>query len=78
MKVLRILIILVLSAPLWAATRTPVNLFLAPSNPFLFGKGSHQALVAVVQSSDGTEEEVTAQARFSSDLEAVEIGRAHV
>lgn len=44
----------------------PVKLSLAPANPFLFGKGARQTLVAVVHYSDGSAEEVTSRVSFGS------------
>ncbi|MBI3697106.1 MAG: DUF1549 domain-containing protein, partial [Acidobacteria bacterium] len=55
---------LFLAAALSAAP--PVKLTVLPSNPLLFGKGARQPLMAVAHYADGTEEEVTAKARFTS------------
>jgi len=53
------------------ASRRTVKLSVEPSNPFLFGKGARQPLVAVVHYSDGTEEEVTSPLSFVSEKTSV-------
>ena len=58
-------------ATLSAAPRTSVKLTVLPANPLLFGKGSRQALAAVVHYADGTAEEVTGRARFVSEKTSV-------
>ena len=48
-----------------------MKLSLTPTNPFLFGKGSRQPLVAVVHYSDGSAEEMTTGVSFISEKAAV-------
>src|SRR5579883_3149159 len=59
------------AALLAAAPRTPQKLLVEPHDPLLFGKGARQQLVVVLRYSDGTEEDVTAKARFVSARPAV-------
>ncbi|MBI3680503.1 MAG: DUF1553 domain-containing protein [Acidobacteria bacterium] len=60
-----------LAAMLSAAPRTPLKLSITPNNPLLFGKGSTQRLVVMVEYADGGSEEITANAVFQSAKPAV-------
>ncbi len=66
-------LLLLLPALLGAAPLAPQRLSLIPSNPLLFGRGAQQALAVVARYADGTEEDVTAQARFHSQAPAVAV-----
>lgn len=56
---------------LLAGARTPKDLAIEPRDALLFGKGTKQTLVAVLRYSDGSEEDVTAKARFESEKPSV-------
>src|SRR5690348_18304853 len=49
-----------------SAAVKPVGLSVSPSNPLLFGKDAHQALLVVVSYSDGTSKDVTGESGFAS------------
>jgi len=49
-----------------APARTAQSLSVRPANPLLFGKGARQAIIVVAHFDDGSEEEVTADATFTS------------
>src|SRR5215469_10384788 len=59
-------VLLLLGSVATAASRVPAQLTFEPVDPFLFGKGSKQALVVIARYADGSEEDVTAKARFRS------------
>src|SRR6202011_483204 len=59
-------VIAFLTGSIGSAAVQPVGLSISPTNPLLFGKDSHQALLVVVSYSDGTSKDVTQEARFES------------
>src|SRR5712692_8249745 len=71
MRELSLLLALLTAASLGAATRRAVKLAVTPPDAFLFGKGAQQTLVAVVDYSDGTQEDVTTATRFQSQETSV-------
>src|SRR5437879_1532937 len=69
MRIAALLLLAALSAT--AVSRTPVKVSLEPSDPLLFGRGSKQMLLAIAHYADGSEEDVTGNARFRSEKPAV-------
>ena len=64
------LLLLLLTASL-ALAAPPQRLLIEPANPLLFGKGSRQLLVVVARYADGTQKDVTREARLRSARPAV-------
>jgi uncharacterized protein DUF1549/uncharacterized protein DUF1553 len=63
-------LLLFLTASL-ALAAPPQRLLIEPANPLLFGKGSRQMLVVVARYADGTQKDVTREARLRSERPAV-------
>ncbi len=63
-------LLLFLTASL-ALAAPPQRLMIEPANPLLFGRGSHQMLVVVAKYADGTQKDVTREARLRSERTAV-------
>ena len=62
-------LLLLLSA--FGLAKTPQSVSVHPANPMLFGKGARQALIVVAHYADGSEEDVTPEAHFTSLKPAV-------
>lgn len=63
--ILFLLPVLALAAP------APVRLSVHPNNPLLFGKGSEQRLVVIAHYADGSQADVTSQAKFQPEKPAI-------